>query len=282
MSSVAFVAISASAFASAPSTSAVPVVSANLQIADGQQPDKKLPPPQNTQQHTQQQKQPLQQQTQQQQPKQPLQQQTQQQQPKQPLQQQTQQQQPKQPLQQQTQQQQPKQPLQQQTQQQPKQPLQQQTQQQQPKQPLQQQTQQQQQPKQPLQQQTQQQQPKQPQQQQARRYDWTTYQPGHRPPQWQQYSQNFNRQPYEVNRDSDRHYQSQPYVQPHDWSYQRWGYGETLPTPYWVRSYWLDGYSDYGLIDPPYGYVWVRYGPDALLIDVETGQILSVMYGVFV
>src|SRR5271165_3749570 len=145
MSSVAFVAISASAFASAPSTSAVPVVSANLQIADGQQPDKKLPPPQNTQQHTQQQKQPLQQQTQQQQPKQPLQQQTQQQQSKQPL-----------------------------------------------------------------QQQTQQQQPKQPQQQQARRYDWTTYQPGHRPPQWQQYSQNFDRQPYEVNRDSDRHYQSQP------------------------------------------------------------------------
>jgi len=71
-------------------------------------------------------------------------------------------------------------------------------------------------------------------------------------------------------------------VQPEGWSYQRWGYGQTLPTAYWGRGYWLDGYSDYGLIDPPYGYVWVRYGPDALLIDVENGQILSVMYGVFV
>src|SRR5271154_5424173 len=91
MSSVAFIAMSASAFASTHAASAVPDVSTNLQIADGQQPDKKLPPPQNTQQHTQQQKQPLQQ------PKQPLQQQTQQQQPKQPLQQQVQQQQPKQP-----------------------------------------------------------------------------------------------------------------------------------------------------------------------------------------
>jgi Ni/Co efflux regulator RcnB len=37
-----------------------------------------------------------------------------------------------------------------------------------------------------------------------------------------------------------------------------------------------------GLIDPPYGYVWVRYGPDALLVNVENGLILSVMYGVFV
>jgi len=258
MSSVAFIAMSSSAFASTHSASAVLAVSTNLQIADGQQPDKKLPPPQNTQQQKhslQQPKQPLQQQTQEQ-PKQPL-----HQEPKQPLQQQAQQQ-PKQPLQQQAQQQQPKQPLQQQVQQQqPKQPQQQQTQQQQPKQPLQQQTQQ--------------------QIQQDRHYDWTTYQPGHRPPQWQQYSQNFNRQPYEVNRDSDRHYQSQPYVQPQGWSYQRWGYGQTLPTAYWGRGYWLDGYSDYGLIDPPYGYVWVRYGPDALLIDVENGQILSVMYGVF-
>src|SRR5579862_68643 len=241
MSSVAFIAMSASAFASTHSASAVAVVGSNLQIADGQESDKKLPPPQNTQQ----QKQPLQQ------SKQPLQQQTQQQQPKQPLHQE-----PKQPPQQQAQQQQPKQPLQQEAKQSPQQQA-----QQQPKQPLQQQGQQQ--SKQPLQQQTQQQQPKQPQQQaqqqqnqQDRRYDWTTYQPGHRPPQWQQYSQNFNRQPYEVNRDSDRHYQSQPYVQPHDWSYQRWGYGQTLPTPYWVRGYWLDGYSDYGLIDPPYGYVW--------------------------
>ena len=32
---------------------------------------------------------------------------------------------------------------------------------------------------------------------------------------------------------------------------------------------------------PPWGYEWVRYGPDAVLIDVRTGQILQVRYGVF-
>ena len=96
MSSVAVIAMSASAFASTHSASAVAVVSGNLQIAEGQQPDKKLPPPQNAQR-----------QTQQQQPKQPL-----HQEPKQPPQQQAQQQ-PKQPLQQQSQPQ-SKQPQQQQ------------------------------------------------------------------------------------------------------------------------------------------------------------------------
>ena len=34
-------------------------------------------------------------------------------------------------------------------------------------------------------------------------------------------------------------------------------------------------------MDPPYGYVWVRYGDDALLVDVDTGEILRVVYGVF-
>ena len=58
-------------------------------------------------------------------------------------------------------------------------------------------------------------------------------------------------------------------------------FGQVLPLLFWGRDYWLDSYSDFGLMDPPYGYVWVRYGNDALLVDVESGQILSVMYGVF-
>jgi len=282
MSSVGLIAISTSSFANPSGQANSPVVSANLQVADAQQLPKKLPPPQPKQQQTQQQKQPLQQ------PRQPSQQQTQQQvqplkQPKLPLQQQAQQQkqplqQPGQPLQQQAQQQkqplqQPKLPLQQQAQQQ-KQPL------QQPRQPLQQQAQQQKQPlqqaKQPLQQQSQQQQS-----QQGHRYDWATYQPGHRPPQAQQYSQNFDPRPFQTNRDAERSYHSQPYVQPDGWYSRRWVYGETLPTAFWGRTYWLSSYWDYGLMDPPYGYVWVRDGFDALLIDVETGQILSVTYGVF-
>jgi Ni/Co efflux regulator RcnB len=117
--------------------------------------------------------------------------------------------------------------------------------------------------------------------QQGHRYDWNGYQPGHRPPEWQQYRQNFNPRPYQFNRDAERRYRWQPYMQPRGWYYQRWVFGQVLPLLFWGRDYWLDSYSDFGLMDPPYGYVWVRYGNDALLVDVESGQILSVMYGVF-
>ena len=117
--------------------------------------------------------------------------------------------------------------------------------------------------------------------QQRHPYDWTAYRPGHRPAQWQQYQQDFNPRAYEINRDSERRYHWQHYAQPRGWYYQRWVYGQILPIAFWGREYWLDGYSSFGLIDPPYGYVWVRYGNDALLVNVENGQILSVEYGLF-
>jgi nickel/cobalt transporter regulator len=113
------------------------------------------------------------------------------------------------------------------------------------------------------------------------RYNWAAYQPGRRPPQWQQYRQDFDPRPYEWNRASERHYYWDPYSEPRGWYYQRWAYGEVLPIIFWGREYWLPNYSQFGLIDPPYGYVWVRYGNDALLVDVESGQILSVEYGLF-
>ena len=117
--------------------------------------------------------------------------------------------------------------------------------------------------------------------QQGGRYDWNSYQPGHRPPQWQQYHQNFDPRPYQWNRNAEHRYHWQPYNQPPGWHYQRWAYGQVLPSPFWVRAYWINSYYDFGLGDPPYGFVWVRYGDDALLVDVESGQILSVEYGVF-
>jgi Ni/Co efflux regulator RcnB len=112
-------------------------------------------------------------------------------------------------------------------------------------------------------------------------YDWTSYQPGHQPAQWQQHQQGFNPRAYEINGDSRNRYHWQHYVQPHGWYYQRWVYGQTLPAAFWGRQYWLDGYAQFGLIDPPYGYVWVRYGDDAMLLAVATGVILSVQYNVF-
>jgi len=113
------------------------------------------------------------------------------------------------------------------------------------------------------------------------RYDWATYQPGHRPPLWQQYRQDFNPRRYEINQDAERSYHYQHYTQLPGWNYQRWVYGQSLPAMFWGREYWLANYSEFGLIDPPYGYVWVRYGNDGILVGVEKGDILSVMYGQF-
>lgn len=100
--------------------------------------------------------------------------------------------------------------------------------------------------------------------------------------QRQQYGQGFDPHSYQVDRDSQRSYHSQPYVRPFGWHQQRWAYGQTLPDAFWARDYWPSSYWSFGLSDPPYGYVWVRYGPDALLVNVESGPVLSVMYGVFV
>jgi Ni/Co efflux regulator RcnB len=51
---------------------------------------------------------------------------------------------------------------------------------------------------------------------------------------------------------------------------------------FWAPRYFLSDYWLFGLEVPPVGYEWVRYGDDALLIDVNTGMILQVEYGVFV
>jgi hypothetical protein len=113
------------------------------------------------------------------------------------------------------------------------------------------------------------------------RYDWTAYRPGHQPPQWQQYHRDFNPHSYQWNRTSNQRYHYQTYQRPHGWYAQRWTYGQILPRLFWSQNYWLTGYYNFGLIDPPYGYVWVQNGNDALLVDVQNGQILSVQYSVF-
>jgi Ni/Co efflux regulator RcnB len=83
------------------------------------------------------------------------------------------------------------------------------------------------------------------------------------------------------NFDAPRRYRVEPYHAPRGYYYRRWGYGQRLPAAYYVRSFWLMDFLTYGLLSPPEGYVWVRFGPDALLIDEETGEIVQVQYNVF-
>jgi Ni/Co efflux regulator RcnB len=71
------------------------------------------------------------------------------------------------------------------------------------------------------------------------------------------------------------------YRGPRGYHYRHWVFGDFLPSIYFGEDYWIDNYDDYGLEDPPDGYVWVRYGPDALLIDEDSGEIVEVEYDVF-
>ena len=92
---------------------------------------------------------------------------------------------------------------------------------------------------------------------------------------------NFNINIYRRNMHSPRRFHIGIYNAPRGYYYRRWHYGERLPISFWRRDYWLLDYIAFGLFAPPPGYVWVRYGPDALLIDTYTGEIIQVRYDVF-
>jgi Ni/Co efflux regulator RcnB len=78
-----------------------------------------------------------------------------------------------------------------------------------------------------------------------------------------------------------RHFSAGAYRPPQGYSYRRWSYGDRLPPAYFGRSYWLTNYLAYALFAPPPGLVWIRVGPDALLIDQYSGEVVRAEYGVF-
>jgi Ni/Co efflux regulator RcnB len=86
------------------------------------------------------------------------------------------------------------------------------------------------------------------------------------------FHQNFN---------APRHFHAAAYRSPPGWYSHHWVFGEFLPVAFWARSYWLTNYMAYALAPPPYGAVWVRVGDDALLVDQDSGEVITVEYGVF-
>ncbi|MFC3423285.1 RcnB family protein [Rhizorhabdus histidinilytica] len=92
-----------------------------------------------------------------------------------------------------------------------------------------------------------------------RRYDWRDY-------------RNRNRTIYRLPR----------YVAPRwGYSYQRWYPGYRWDPWFYGSSYWI---SDpwYYRLPPAYGdYRWVRYYDDAVLVDIETGEIIDIIYSFF-
>lgn len=104
---------------------------------------------------------------------------------------------------------------------------------------------------------------------------------GMRPDNWNDRPHDFNRGDYQRNFEASRHFHYGDYMRPHGWYYRRWAYGDVLPSFFWARDYWITSWWMFDLPIPPYGYEWVRYGDDALLVNVDNGQILQVEYGVF-
>ncbi|HYS44965.1 MAG TPA: RcnB family protein [Rhizomicrobium sp.] len=86
---------------------------------------------------------------------------------------------------------------------------------------------------------------------------------------------------YHRNFYASRRFRAPFYRRPAGWYDHRWSFGEFLPSAFWARDYWLVDFEAYDLPPPPYGAVWVRVGNDALLVDEESGEIISVAYDIF-
>ncbi len=68
---------------------------------------------------------------------------------------------------------------------------------------------------------------------------------------------------------------------PPGWRYRQWLIGARLPPLLFAPGYFYPGWASLGLQAPPPDYSWVRYGPDLLLVNLNTGEVEDVAYGAF-
>ncbi|HVZ92767.1 MAG TPA: RcnB family protein [Rhizomicrobium sp.] len=71
------------------------------------------------------------------------------------------------------------------------------------------------------------------------------------------------------------------WIAPRGFHYRRFRLGERIPRVLLAADFFLTSYWLYGLDPPPPDYVWVRDGPDAVLVDRYTGEVIQVVYDVF-
>jgi hypothetical protein len=71
------------------------------------------------------------------------------------------------------------------------------------------------------------------------------------------------------------------FAYPPGWHYRRWFIGARLPALFLAPGYFYPGWAALGLEAPPPGYAWVRFGPDLLEVNLGTGEVEDVVYGVF-
>lgn len=101
---------------------------------------------------------------------------------------------------------------------------------------------------------------------------------------WNRQWRNDNRYNWQSWRGQNRNvYRLPRYYAPrgYNYGYQRFGIGVTLGSILFSQNYWINDPWAYRL-PPAYGpYRWVRYYNDALLVDIETGEVVDVINDIF-
>jgi hypothetical protein len=73
-----------------------------------------------------------------------------------------------------------------------------------------------------------------------------------------------------------------PYRWPGGAPYRLYAVGALLPLSFIAADYIVADWPAYGVAAPVGDAVWLRYGPDLLLVDQQTGQVVDAAYGVFI
>jgi nickel/cobalt transporter regulator len=72
-----------------------------------------------------------------------------------------------------------------------------------------------------------------------------------------------------------------PFLYPPGFGYRRWVIGGILPPVFLTSAYFYADYAALGVPPPEPGFQWVRYGPDLLLVNVATGEVVDTIYDAF-
>ena len=73
-----------------------------------------------------------------------------------------------------------------------------------------------------------------------------------------------------------------PWAYPAGYGYRLWGVGAILPAIFWsAPTYYYTDWAGMGLPAPDPGFQYVEYGPDLLLVNVSTGEVVQVFPGAF-
>jgi Ni/Co efflux regulator RcnB len=77
-------------------------------------------------------------------------------------------------------------------------------------------------------------------------------------------------------------FRARPYRYSRGYRYRLFREGERFPAFLLLAPYFITDYGLYDLAPPPSpAFVWVRFGPDALLVNIYTGEIVELVAGVF-